>query len=72
MTDLVGEGRQVKQGSDAGAKLGKLAKKPFQRFTPQALIRYFMYLPLNLIPVVGTVIFLVMQGKLPIDSVTMA
>ena len=44
-------------------KLGKLTKKPFQKFTPKALIRYLMYLPLNFIPVVGTVIFVVLQGK---------
>jgi hypothetical protein len=45
------------------AQLGKMIKKPFARFTPKALIRYFMYLPLNLIPVVGTVIFVILQGK---------
>ena len=44
-------------------KLGKLTKKPFQKFTPAAIIRYFMYLPLNFIPVVGTVMFVLLQGK---------
>lgn len=62
-TNLVSEGRQIKAGSDPITKLGKLVKKPFAKFTPKALIRYFMYLPLNFIPVVGTAIFIALQGK---------
>ena len=44
-------------------KLGKLIKKPFERFTPKALIRYVMYLPLNFIPVLGTIVFVILQGR---------
>lgn len=62
-TNLVSGGRQIQTGSDPIAKLGKLIKKPFAKFTPNALIRYFLYLPLNFIPVVGTVIFIVLQGR---------
>lgn len=62
-TNLVSEGRQIKGGSDIMGKLGKLTKKPFEKFTPTAVIRYFMYLPLNFIPVVGTVMFVVLQGR---------
>ncbi|KAK4693815.1 hypothetical protein P7C71_g3648, partial [Lecanoromycetidae sp. Uapishka_2] len=62
-TNLVSEGRQIKGGSNLMGKLGKITKKPFQKFTPTALIRYFLYLPLNFIPVVGTVIFVILQGK---------
>ena len=62
-TELVSAGRQVKSGSDPVAKLGRLIKKPFARFAPQALIRYLMYLPLNFIPVVGTVMFIILQGR---------
>ena len=62
-TNLVAEGRQIKSGNDPIGKLGKLIKKPFQKWGPKALIRYFMYLPLNFIPVVGTVMFVVLQGK---------
>lgn len=62
-TNLVSEGRQIKGGSDIMGKLGKLTKKPFQKFTPSAIIRYFMYLPLNFIPVVGTIMFVVLQGR---------
>lgn len=62
-TDLVSEGRQVKAGGDPIAKLGTLVKSPLAKFTPKAMIRYVMYLPLNFIPVVGTVIFVLLQGK---------
>ena len=62
-TNLVSEGRQIKAGGDPIAKLGKLIKKPFAKFTPTAIVRYLMYLPLNLIPVVGTVMFVILQGK---------
>ncbi|MCJ1300820.1 hypothetical protein MMC08_003619 [Hypocenomyce scalaris] len=62
-TDLVSGGRQIKAGGDPMAKLGKLVKTPFAKFTPTALIRYVMYLPLNFIPVVGTVMFVILQGR---------
>lgn len=62
---LVGRERTVK-GSSAGdvvARLGKLAAKPFQKFTPQAIVRYVMYLPLNFFPVIGTAMFVLLQGR---------
>ena len=62
-TNLVSGGRQIKPGSDPMAKLGTLIKKPFAKFTPKALIRYFLYLPLNFIPVVGTAVFVILQGR---------
>lgn len=60
---LVTEGRELKSGSDPIAKLGKILKSPFDKFSPSALVRYVMYLPLNFIPVVGTVIFIALQGR---------
>ncbi|KAF2654154.1 hypothetical protein K491DRAFT_694108 [Lophiostoma macrostomum CBS 122681] len=63
LTSLVSTERQVKSGSDPIARMGKIMSKPFARFTPKAIIRYFMYLPLNFIPVVGTVLFIVLQGR---------
>lgn len=63
MTTLVAKERAVKSGSDPIAKLGKLAAKPFAKFAPSAIIRYFMYLPLNFIPIVGTVLFVILQGR---------
>lgn len=62
-SNLVSEGRQIKGGSDFMGRLGKLTKRPFQKFTPKALVRYLMYLPLNFIPVIGTVMFVALQGK---------
>ncbi|EON99045.1 putative protein family protein [Phaeoacremonium minimum UCRPA7] len=62
-TSLVTEGRELKSGSDPIARLGKILKNPFERFSPKALVRYVMYLPLNFIPVVGTVIFIFLQGR---------
>jgi hypothetical protein len=62
-TNLVSDGRQIKSGGDPIARLGKMIKKPFGKFTPNAIIRYLLYLPLNIIPVVGTVIFIILQGK---------
>lgn len=61
-TEIVAEGREIKSGDDPMAKLGRILKSPFARFTPKAIIRYLMYLPLNAIPVVGTAIFIAVQG----------
>ena len=62
-TNLVSDGRQIHSGGDPIARLGKLIKKPFAKFAPDAIIRYLLYLPLNIIPVVGTIAFIVLQGK---------
>jgi len=70
-SEIVAEGRQLKPGhfNDPVQKLGKLLKSPFEKFTPKALVRYLMYLPLNFIPVVGTVIFVLLQGRTRGNSV---
>lgn len=60
---IVKEGREVKPGSDPSQRLGKVLKHPFQKFSINAVVRYFMYLPLNFIPVVGTAIFLFLQAR---------
>lgn len=62
-TEIVREGREVKSGSDPMQKLGKILKSPFERFSLKSIVRYFIYLPLNFIPVVGTVIFIFLQGR---------
>ncbi|RYP73196.1 hypothetical protein DL770_007825 [Monosporascus sp. CRB-9-2] len=49
-TTIVSQGRHLKSGGDPIARLGKMVKNPFSKFTPKALIRYIMYLPLNFIP----------------------
>ncbi|KAF2674980.1 hypothetical protein BT63DRAFT_381689 [Microthyrium microscopicum] len=64
---LVSQGRQLKPArSGAGntvSRLGKVVSKRFARFTPSGIIRYLVYLPLNMIPVVGTVLFIVLQAR---------
>lgn len=65
-TALVAKERQLKSSGGAGEAVGRLGKalsKPFMKFTPQAVVRYIMYLPLNFIPVLGTVAFIILQGR---------
>ncbi|KAI1809999.1 hypothetical protein GGS20DRAFT_569339 [Poronia punctata] len=62
-TGVVSEGRQLKSGGDPISRLGKVLKNPFKKYSPKALVRYVMYLPLNFIPVVGTIIFILVQGR---------
>lgn len=59
---LVKNGRELRS---SGGGLGRLLKRPFAKFSPQAIVKYFLYLPLNFVPVVGTVIFLLAQGESP-------
>ena len=47
---VVSEGRQIKSGRNPMDRLGKILKSPFEKYSPKALIRYIMYLPLNFIP----------------------
>ncbi|KAK1768912.1 hypothetical protein QBC33DRAFT_577329 [Phialemonium atrogriseum] len=62
-SNIVSEGRQLKSGGDPIQRLGKILKSPFDSFNLKSLVRYVMYLPLNFIPVVGTVIFIILQGR---------
>jgi len=62
-TEIVKEGREIKSGNTPIQKLGKILKNPFDKFGPKAIVRYIMYLPLNFIPVVGTIIFIVLQAR---------
>jgi len=64
-TEVLAEGRQLKAGNfkDPIAKLGKLLKSPFEKFSPTSLVRYVMYLPLNFIPIIGTVLFILLRGR---------
>lgn len=62
-TAIVREGREVKSGTDPIGKLGKILKSPFERFSLKAIVRYFIYLPLNFIPIVGTIAFFFLQAR---------
>ncbi|CAG7915909.1 unnamed protein product [Penicillium olsonii] len=63
---LVAQGREIKSrsgGRDAMARLGKIFTRPLARMHPRALLRALIILPLNLIPVVGTALYVFVQGK---------
>lgn len=64
-TQVVQGGREIKSGKlgDPMRKLGKVVKGYGEKYSFGGLVRYLMYLPLNLIPVVGTVVFVGLQGR---------
>ncbi|KAJ6780867.1 hypothetical protein PWT90_01909 [Aphanocladium album] len=62
-TAIVSEGRELKAGRDPMKRLGKVLRSPFEKFSPKAMIRYLLYLPLNFVPIVGTVAFVFLQGR---------
>lgn len=62
-TAAVRHGREIRPGADPMQRLGKILVSPFERFSLTALIRYLVYLPLNFIPLVGTAVFLFLQGR---------
>lgn len=60
---LVQNGRELNPSDNVMGRLGKAVRKPFNKFTIKSLVSYFIWLPLNFIPVVGTVIFIFVQGR---------
>ncbi|GAA5840514.1 hypothetical protein JCM5353_006575 [Sporobolomyces roseus] len=60
-TQLVEKGRKISRGS-GGVSLGKSLLKPVRKFSAEGLVRYLITLPLNLIPGVGTAVFLGLNG----------
>jgi hypothetical protein len=70
-TKVVEGSREIKAGKfgDPMRKLGKVVKGVGEKYSVKGLVRYLMYLPLNFIPVVGTVVFVALQGKSRGDGV---
>ncbi|KAK6354471.1 hypothetical protein TWF730_008871 [Orbilia blumenaviensis] len=64
-TALVAAGREIKPtgSSDPLSKLGKRLKKPFSDGLMKSLVRYVVLLPLNFIPVIGTIIFFILNAR---------
>ncbi|BFZ54899.1 hypothetical protein PYCC9005_001936 [Savitreella phatthalungensis] len=65
--DLISRGREI-SASDSRGKAGLSAMRakmtsPLQRISPEALFRYLITIPLNLIPVVGSMVFLIINGR---------
>ncbi|KAL4892971.1 hypothetical protein BDV59DRAFT_208115 [Aspergillus ambiguus] len=66
--ELVSAGRTVERtgagtGADAMARLGRVVRKPLARLHPRALLRSLLLLPLNFVPVVGTLAYVFVQGR---------
>jgi hypothetical protein len=63
-TALVQKGRLLNPSNNGKVtQLGKAITKPFAgKFNADSIVRYVLSLPLNLIPVVGTVFFLGYNG----------
>ncbi|EPS37571.1 hypothetical protein H072_8745 [Dactylellina haptotyla CBS 200.50] len=64
-TSLVAAGRELKptNSADPISKLGKRLKKPFVDGFTKSLIRYVVLLPLNLIPIFGTMVFFILNAR---------
>jgi len=60
-TELVAKGREIK-AEGSGKKIGKAISTPLHRFSKEGMVTYLMSLPLNAIPIVGTVFFLFYNG----------
>ncbi|GAA5975027.1 hypothetical protein JCM5350_004552 [Sporobolomyces pararoseus] len=62
-TSLVSQGRSINRNRSGGAvTLGKELLKPVKKLSAEGLVRYLITLPLNLIPGVGTAVFLALNG----------
>jgi len=63
---LVSRGRELKSASNKTPfqRLGKLLMTPLHKLSPQSIGMYLVSLPLNLIPVVGTAAFILLQGRM--------
>ncbi|OWZ45806.1 hypothetical protein C356_03065 [Cryptococcus neoformans c45] len=61
-TVLVENGRHVTNKGGRVKQLGTLMTKPLSRFNVDSIVRYLLTLPLNFIPLIGTVFFLGYNG----------
>ncbi|KAI9103341.1 hypothetical protein DFS34DRAFT_646727 [Phlyctochytrium arcticum] len=59
------EGQQALVSSQPRKKVGiaKAVQRTVDRFSPSAIAHYLLTLPLNFIPVVGSIVFFIMNGK---------
>jgi len=62
-TTLVESGRELNEGNSVLGRLGKTLKRPFEKFTIKNLVSYLIWLPINFIPIIGTMAFIVVQGR---------
>lgn len=66
---LVSQGRDIsgRGAGKAGSKLGGMMKakltSPLAKFSPEALVKYLITIPLNAIPAIGTILFVTLNGR---------
>lgn len=64
LDDIVSNGREV--GSAGSGKFTALKSKlssPLQKFSPEALFKYLISIPLNMVPAIGTILFITLNGR---------
>ncbi|KAE9402234.1 hypothetical protein BT96DRAFT_964833 [Gymnopus androsaceus JB14] len=59
---LVASNRSIKSGRSGMKTIGQSISKPLSRFSKDGLVRYVVSLPLNSLPIVGSIIFLFYNG----------
>ncbi|KAK7537195.1 uncharacterized protein J3D65DRAFT_624723 [Phyllosticta citribraziliensis] len=62
-TTLLSHGRALKPSRDPISALGAVLSKPFKKLSPTSLLRSLIYLPLNLLPVIGPLLYILAQGR---------
>lgn len=64
MDEIVSNGREL--SPSGGGKFKALKSKlssPLQKFSPEALIKYLISIPLNMVPAIGTILFVTLNGR---------
>lgn len=61
--DLVSNGRTIKRGSGVATAMASKVSSKLSKFSLEGFVRYLMTIPLNLIPAVGTMLFIVLNGQ---------
>ncbi|TPX67743.1 hypothetical protein SpCBS45565_g03664 [Spizellomyces sp. 'palustris'] len=58
-----GQAALVARNPKKESRVAKAAKRTMDRFSPAAIARYLLTLPLNFIPIIGPLIFFVLNGR---------
>ncbi|KDQ58363.1 hypothetical protein JAAARDRAFT_128429 [Jaapia argillacea MUCL 33604] len=61
--ELVLSGRRRVGGGGAGKEVGRAMVSPLQGFTYDGVVRYLVTLPVNFVPVIGSVVFVLFNGS---------
>lgn len=64
LDNLVSNARQLQKGKSG--KFTAMANKlssPLQKFSPEAVIKYLVSIPLNMVPAIGTILFVTLNGR---------